>query len=149
VACAGAATSRRAQPWETLTLMAASPSLRCTSIPPGRTSHSPSASLPPPDLPVIILPLAARPLSLCDPPRNRFGESDERAGAVGGAWLLRTVEGGTVGFPSSFPPGEARAEEEVCSREVGQGGRAVPLELFAASTSFVWILATDDGEQSK
>jgi hypothetical protein len=48
---------------------------------------------------------------------------------------LRTVEGGTAGFPSSFPPGEARAEEEVCSRDRGRtrGGAVlvwIPRELF-------------------
>jgi hypothetical protein len=91
VACAGAATSRRAAPWETLTLMAASPSLRCRSIPPGRTSHSPSASLPPPDLPVIILLPAARPLSLCDPPKSV--RRKRRAGGCGG-WRVAFADGG-------------------------------------------------------
>jgi hypothetical protein len=47
-----ASARQTAVPWETLTLMATFPSLLCTSIPLGRTSHSP------PDLPAIILSLA-------------------------------------------------------------------------------------------
>lgn len=148
VACAGTTTSRKLAPWETLILMTgpgASPSLRCTSIPPGRTSHSPSASLPP-DLPLIILP-SPTPLWLrLQRPTHRLGSfcAERESDGVREKSLVARgfCDGWRGGLPGAFPPGEAR-EGWKEDGGLGSGGEGTSrsavgvgfCESFAASTA--------------